>query len=152
MSCHSTSEYLCFTSSGILPTASPITSNSLMTAEQVLRSLLNSSKEISLSDFPKEFRNRIQQINKQPEKERDKMLSVLLSTNWNKTEAARKLNCSRMTLYRKISKYNLGKNQPAQMVVSKMQQNTATVSQSAVTLKCRSEILFFDYIMYPTWN
>jgi DNA-binding NtrC family response regulator len=39
--------------------------------------------------------------------ERSRLLSVLLATKWNKTQAAQKLNWSRMTLYRKIEKYNL---------------------------------------------
>jgi DNA-binding NtrC family response regulator len=39
--------------------------------------------------------------------ERARLLSVLLATKWNKTKAAQKLNWSRMTLYRKIEKYNI---------------------------------------------
>ena len=73
------------------------------------------SNHISLSDFPKEFQNRIQQNSELPDKERDKVLSALMATNWNKTRAAKKLNFSRMTLYRKISKHNLEKNPPSKM-------------------------------------
>jgi DNA-binding NtrC family response regulator len=50
-----------------------------------------------------------------PEKlgdERSRLLSVLLSTKWNKTKAAEKLNWSRMTLYRKIEKYNITNQTP----------------------------------------
>jgi transcriptional regulator of acetoin/glycerol metabolism len=39
--------------------------------------------------------------------ERKRIVSTLLATNWNKSTAAQKLNWSRMTLYRKISKYNI---------------------------------------------
>jgi DNA-binding NtrC family response regulator len=39
--------------------------------------------------------------------ERDHMLRVLLSTKWNKSEAARQLHWSRMTLYRKMLKYRI---------------------------------------------
>ncbi|MGD8963340.1 MAG: sigma-54 dependent transcriptional regulator, partial [Desulfobacterales bacterium] len=39
--------------------------------------------------------------------ERKRIVSTLLETNWNKSTAAQKLNWSRMTLYRKISKYNI---------------------------------------------
>jgi DNA-binding NtrC family response regulator len=39
--------------------------------------------------------------------EQDRLLSVLLSTKWNKSEAARQLSWSRMTLYRKMKRYKL---------------------------------------------
>ncbi|MGD2100411.1 MAG: sigma-54 dependent transcriptional regulator [Desulfobacterales bacterium] len=39
--------------------------------------------------------------------ERKRIVSTLLETNWNKSTAAQKLNWSRMTLYRKITKYNI---------------------------------------------
>lgn len=39
--------------------------------------------------------------------ERDNLVSILESTNWNKTLAATKMNCSRMTLYRKMAKYGI---------------------------------------------
>jgi DNA-binding NtrC family response regulator len=32
----------------------------------------------------------------------------LVSTNWNKSRAAEKMHCSRMTLYRKLQHYKLG--------------------------------------------
>jgi transcriptional regulator of acetoin/glycerol metabolism len=44
--------------------------------------------------------------------ERSRLLSVLLATKWNKTKAAQKLNWSRMTLYRKIEKYNIANQSP----------------------------------------
>ena len=39
--------------------------------------------------------------------EKDRLLSALWSTDWNKTKAAQKLHWSRMTLYRKLTKYKL---------------------------------------------
>jgi DNA-binding NtrC family response regulator len=42
-----------------------------------------------------------------PQTERDRLLAVLFSTNWNKSKAAQQLHWSRMTLYRKIEKYHL---------------------------------------------
>jgi two-component system response regulator HydG/two-component system response regulator AtoC len=39
--------------------------------------------------------------------ERQRILSVLASVQWNKTKAARQLRWSRMTLYRKLAKYGL---------------------------------------------
>jgi two-component system, NtrC family, response regulator AtoC len=41
------------------------------------------------------------------EDEREQMLKVLEQTNWNKAEAAKALHWSRMTLYRKLTKYNM---------------------------------------------
>jgi transcriptional regulator with PAS, ATPase and Fis domain len=39
--------------------------------------------------------------------EPDRLLEVLQATRWNKSQAARRLQWSRMTLYRKIAKYHL---------------------------------------------
>ncbi|PYT06911.1 MAG: sigma-54-dependent Fis family transcriptional regulator [Acidobacteria bacterium] len=39
--------------------------------------------------------------------ERERLLSALRSTNWNKSQACRKLHCSRMTLYRKLKKHQI---------------------------------------------
>jgi len=43
--------------------------------------------------------------------ERDRVLSALRVTNWNKSQAARSLHWSRMTLYRKIAKYSIGRSE-----------------------------------------
>jgi transcriptional regulator of acetoin/glycerol metabolism len=39
--------------------------------------------------------------------ERDRLLSTLSLTNWNKSRAAAQLRWSRMTLYRKLAKYGI---------------------------------------------
>jgi transcriptional regulator with PAS, ATPase and Fis domain len=39
--------------------------------------------------------------------ERERLLSALLATNWNKTQAAAQMHWSRMTLYRKLHKYDI---------------------------------------------
>lgn len=75
-----------------------------------------SSKQISMLHFPEEFFFRINPQKDVKENEKEKMLSTLVATNWNKSEAARKLKCSRMTLYRKISKYHLENNNPSRMI------------------------------------
>ena len=41
--------------------------------------------------------------------ERERVLSALLRTNWNVSQAAQELRWSRMTLYRKLRKYQLVK-------------------------------------------
>ena len=45
--------------------------------------------------------------------EPDQLLSALQVTHWNKSEAAKLLNWSRMTIYRKMAKYNLPARKPA---------------------------------------
>jgi DNA-binding NtrC family response regulator len=42
-----------------------------------------------------------------PTSERERLLRALSATNWNKTKAANQLRWSRMTLYRKIHRYDL---------------------------------------------
>jgi len=61
---------------------------------------------IGVRDLPQSFQENINQYDGQ-DQERDTVLTALLSTNWNKSRAAKKLNWSRMTLYRKIQKYHL---------------------------------------------
>ena len=39
--------------------------------------------------------------------ERERVLSALFETNWNKCKAAKQLHWSRMTLYRKMAKYHI---------------------------------------------
>ena len=62
---------------------------------------------ISVMDLPRLFIKRVQDSEKLPLDERRQIVSALLETNWNKSTAAQKLSWSRMTLYRKISKYNI---------------------------------------------
>ncbi|MCU1244420.1 MAG: Fis family transcriptional regulator, partial [Acidobacteria bacterium] len=42
-----------------------------------------------------------------PLNEQQRILSALAATNWNKSRAAEKLHWSRMTLYRKLAKYQI---------------------------------------------
>lgn len=62
---------------------------------------------ISLADLPAHFRRRPGIITDLPQDERDQLLGALFATNWNKSQAAQKLNWSRMTLYRKMTKYHI---------------------------------------------
>ncbi len=63
--------------------------------------------EISLADLPENFRKRLDEAEHLPRDERELLVSTLLSTRWNKSEAASKLHWSRMTLYRKMAKYHI---------------------------------------------
>ena len=44
--------------------------------------------------------------------ERERMMSALLETHWNVSEAARKLHWSRMTMYRRLAKHNIKSERP----------------------------------------
>jgi DNA-binding NtrC family response regulator len=62
---------------------------------------------ISSRDFPEQFRGRAGGVDNSSHCELDRLLVALLSTNWNKSLAAQKLQWSRMTVYRKMAKYRL---------------------------------------------
>jgi DNA-binding NtrC family response regulator len=62
---------------------------------------------ITVDDFPEQFRQRVAATEGSPQSERDRLLSALFATNWNKYQAAQKLQWSRMTLYRKMAKYRI---------------------------------------------
>jgi len=69
------------------------------------------SRKIAFMDLPKAFQGRLKEAEGLPEKERDRLLSVLFATKWNKSKAAQKLQWSRMTLYRKMAKYHISTSQ-----------------------------------------
>jgi DNA-binding NtrC family response regulator len=58
-------------------------------------------------NLPEPVKKQLQATKFYASDERKRIFSTLLETNWNKSTAAQKLNWSRMTLYRKISKYNI---------------------------------------------
>lgn len=65
------------------------------------------SRHITVLDLPEVFRQRCQETVGFLWDERERVLSALFATNWNKSKAAAKLRWSRMTLYRKMVKYQL---------------------------------------------
>lgn len=66
-------------------------------------------KTVPFIDLPKIIQQQLNAPEANTNEERRRILSVLFETNWNKSSAAQKLNWSRMTLYRKIAKYNIVK-------------------------------------------
>ena len=64
-------------------------------------------RKITFMDLPKQFQRRLKEADGLPGSERDRVVSALLATNWNKSKAAQKLHWSRMTLYRKMNKYHI---------------------------------------------
>jgi DNA-binding NtrC family response regulator len=65
------------------------------------------SKPIAYLDLPKPIQKQLKLTASFSKDERKRIVSALLETNWNKSTAAQKLNWSRMTLYRKLEKYNI---------------------------------------------
>jgi DNA-binding NtrC family response regulator len=65
------------------------------------------SRRIGYADLPERFRSALRPPAGARPDERARLLSALLATNWNKSRAAKHLQWSRMTVYRKIAKYCL---------------------------------------------
>jgi DNA-binding NtrC family response regulator len=63
--------------------------------------------DISPRDFPANLRQRCAELKLVSGDERERLLWALATTNWNKSKAAAKLQWSRMTLYRKMARYNI---------------------------------------------
>ena len=59
---------------------------------------------IGVKDLPREFANRLPAPGVGEAAERERLLAALLDARWNKSRAARQLQCSRMTLYRRMSR------------------------------------------------
>lgn len=62
---------------------------------------------IGLSDLPENFRRIFEHHVTVRPSERDRVIHALSATAWNKSKAAEQLQWSRMTLYRKMSKYHI---------------------------------------------
>lgn len=61
---------------------------------------------VTMAHLPQSFLP-LQRSQKRPRDERERLLEALQTTNWNKSQAAGKLHWSRMTLYRKMEKYEI---------------------------------------------
>jgi DNA-binding NtrC family response regulator len=68
-----------------------------------------SGQHISLADLPLQLRLRCNELKSLFGNERERLLWALSATNWNKSKAADKLQWSRMTLYRKMARYNISR-------------------------------------------
>jgi len=69
------------------------------------------SGKISFLDLPEQFRRRLADTKSLTRSERDRLVSTLLAVKWNKSRAAETLHWSRMTLYRKMAKYQITKGE-----------------------------------------
>ena len=73
-------------------------------------------KVIRCSDLPPALRALMESNHVPPRDERRAIVSALMETNWNKSNAAQKLQWSRMTLYRKMAKYRIVEQRSARNV------------------------------------
>jgi DNA-binding NtrC family response regulator len=75
----------------------------------VIESILvfSSSRRLGLADVPQHIRQCLNSNHPRFADERSKILVALSSSQWNRKQAAEALNCSRMTLYRKMVKYSI---------------------------------------------
>ena len=69
--------------------------------------IVSRSPKIEFIDLPPMFTKALKFVDDPQINERDKLLTVLTSTNWNKTLAAKKLSWSRMRVYRALKRYSL---------------------------------------------
>ena len=62
---------------------------------------------IGIGDLPPVFREMFARYQRTPSTERDRLMACLQQAKWNKVQAAKSMNWSRMTLYRKLAKYHI---------------------------------------------
>ena len=60
-----------------------------------------------VAELPAHFGHRATYLESVSTSERDRVIRALAATNWNKTKAADRLQWSRMTLYRKLTRYRI---------------------------------------------
>ncbi|HEX3094218.1 MAG TPA: sigma-54 dependent transcriptional regulator, partial [Candidatus Angelobacter sp.] len=65
------------------------------------------SQNVSVAELPPQFCRQMMEMKSVSGNERERLLWALSATNWNKSKAADKLSWSRMTLYRKMARYNI---------------------------------------------
>ena len=65
------------------------------------------SSMIGYKDLPEDYQAKFSRIQSKPFQERERLVSALAATNWNVSLAAKQLDWSRMTVYRKMEKYGL---------------------------------------------
>lgn len=66
-------------------------------------------QHISFIDLPEQFRQHFRETKALPQDERERLLSALSATHWNVSKTAQQLHWSRLTLYRKMTKYRISK-------------------------------------------
>lgn len=86
-----------------------------------------SSVYTGCTDLPMAFQQKVEAYGSNTLTEREILLATLIVTNWNKTDAARKLHWSRTTIYRKMAKFD---------IQVKLLQKNAPMEKCNHTIKC----------------
>jgi DNA-binding NtrC family response regulator len=68
------------------------------------------SGSVTFLETPALLRSKLAQRSTVSHVERDRLVLALSATEWNVSQAARQLHCSRMTVYRKLAKYQLSRD------------------------------------------
>ena len=76
---------------------------------------------LDLAELPAAIRARLASMRDMPAEEREQLLGALLKTDWNVSQAAAELQLSRMTLYRKMAKYQIVRSPRRNMVLQSRQ-------------------------------
>jgi transcriptional regulator of acetoin/glycerol metabolism len=63
-----------------------------------------------LTQLPEAVIQRLAAVPSMPLEERQRLIGALAKTRWNVSKAAAKLHLSRMTLYRKMAKYQIARS------------------------------------------
>jgi DNA-binding NtrC family response regulator len=69
--------------------------------------VFGSSNRVTRRDLPPYLRALFASEERKSQSEREQILGALRAAEWNRNDTARLLGCSRMTLYRKMVKYDL---------------------------------------------
>lgn len=83
---------------------------------------------ITIADLPNSYCHLAEGQKQLATTERQRLLSALFATSWNKSRAAKELRWSRMTLYRKMKKYHINSSTQA----------TPNLDEAAVTAPTRA--------------
>jgi DNA-binding NtrC family response regulator len=67
------------------------------------------SRQVAFLSVPQSIRTAVTRVRAAHTGERDRLVAALTATNWNVSRAARQLQWSRMTLYRKLAQYQLAR-------------------------------------------
>ncbi len=103
--------------------------------------ITTSSTHIERADLPQSLVVQCAQDTALRQDERDSLLRALCATNWNKSQAAKKLRWSRMTLYRKMVKYHIVQGTPTAAMSARRAASALSPARTGRTSSAQSSRL-----------
>ena len=100
--------------------------------------ITTSSTHIERAALPQSLVAQCAQDTDPPQDERASLLHALCATNWNKSQAAKKLRWSRMTLYRKMMKYHIVQGAPSAAVSARCAASALSPAYTGMTSSAQS--------------